>query len=167
MSSLFFMNSKGTKVKYEILAEDEDGIIKCLDEKGRTCFFRKEDIDEVRWVRGSNRRMVMSRDEKLAEHLLKVDKLYMFCTNGYIYPVKVVDESILGFHIEYDNTQRIINNPIKGVYSKGTLIPKMIPSRYSDNSHQYAISLTIAIESLYNLGVEDIKYLNYNKGINY
>ena len=29
MSSLFFMNSKGTKVKYEILAEDEDGIIKC------------------------------------------------------------------------------------------------------------------------------------------
>ena len=166
MSNLFLMNSRGVKVKYEILAEDEDGIIKCLNEKGRTCFFRKEEIDKVVWIRGSNRRVVISRDEKLAEHLLKVDKLYMFCTNGQIYPVKVVDESILGFHIEYSNTQRIITNPIKGVYSKGTLLQKMIPSRYSNQSHQYAVSLTIAIESLYNLGVEDIKYLNYNKGIN-
>lgn len=154
MSSLFFMNSKGTKVKYEIIEEGDDGIIECLDEKGKTCFLRKEDIDEVRWVRGSNRRMVISRDEEKAEQLLKVDKLYMFCTNGYIYPVKVVDESVLGFHIEYSNTEKIISNPMKGVYSKGTLIPKMIPSKYSDNSHQYAISLTIAIESLYNLGVE-------------
>lgn len=154
MSNLFFINSKGTKVKYEIVEEGDDGIIECLDEKGKTCFLRKEDIDEVRWVRGSNRRMVISRDEELAEHLLKVDKLYMFCTNGYIYPVKVVDESILGFHIEYSNTEKIISNPIKGIYSKGTLIPKMIPSKYSENSHQYAISLTIAIESLYNLGVE-------------
>ena len=154
MSNLFFMNSKGTKVKYEIIEEGDDGIIECLDEKGKTCFLRKEDIDNVRWVRGSNRRMVISRSDEKAEQLLKVDKLYMFCTNGYIYPVKVVDESVLGFHIEYNNTQRIINNPMKGVYSKGTLIPKMIPSKYSDNSHQYAISLTIAIESLYNLGVE-------------
>lgn len=154
MSNLFFMNSKGTKVKYEIVEEGDDGIIECLDEKGKTCFLRKEDIDKVRWVRGSNRRMVISRSDEKAEQLLKVDKLYMFCTNGYIYPVKVVDESVLGFHIEYNNTQRIINNPMKGVYSKGTLIPKMIPSKYSDNSHQYAISLTIAIESLYNLGVE-------------
>lgn len=154
MSNLFFMNSKGVKVKYEIVEEGDDGIIECLDEKGKTCFLRKEDIDRVRWVRGSNRRMVISRDEELAEHLLKVDKLYMFCTNGYIYPVKVVDESVLGFHIEYSNTEKIISNPIKGVYSKGTLIPKMIPSKYSENSHQYAISLTIAIESLYNLGVE-------------
>lgn len=154
MSNLFFMNSKGTKVKYEIVEEGDDGIIECLDEKGKTCFLRKEDIDEVRWVRGSNRRMVISRSDEKAEQLLKVDKLYMFCTNGYIYPVKVVDESILGFHIEYSNTEKIISNPIKGVYSKGTLIPKMIPSKYSDNSHQYAISLTIAIESLYNLGVE-------------
>lgn len=154
MSNLFFMNSKGVKVKYEIVEEGDDGIIECLDEKGKTCFLRKEDIDEVRWVRGSNRRMVISRDEELAEHLLKVDKLYMFCTNGYIYPVKVVDESVLGFHIEYSNTEKIISNPIKGIYSKGTLIPKMIPSKYSENSHQYAISLTIAIESLYNLGVE-------------
>ena len=154
MSNLFFMNSKGTKVKYEIVEEGDDGIIECLDEKGKTCFLRKEDIDEVRWVRGSNRRMVISRSDEKAEQLLKVDKLYMFCTNGYIYPVKVVDESVLGFHIEYSNTQRIINNPMKGVYSKGTLIPKMIPSKYSENSHQYAISLTIAIESLYNLGVE-------------
>lgn len=154
MSNLFFMNSKGTKVKYEIVEEGDDGIIECLDEKGKTCFLRKEDIDKVRWVRGSNRRMVISRSDEKAEQLLKVDKLYMFCTNGYIYPVKVVDESVLGFHIEYNNTQRIINNPMKGVYSKGTLIPKMIPSKYSENSHQYAISLTIAIESLYNLGVE-------------
>lgn len=154
MSNLFFMNSKGVKVKYEIVEEGDDGIIECLDEKGKTCFLRKEDIDEVRWVRGSNRRMVISRSDEKAEQLLKVDKLYMFCTNGYIYPVKVVDESILGFHIEYSNTEKIISNPIKGVYSKGTLIPKMIPSKYSENSHQYAISLTIAIESLYNLGVE-------------
>lgn len=154
MSNLFFMNSKGVKVKYEIVEEGDDGIIECLDEKGKTCFLRKEDIDEVRWVRGSNRRMVISRSDEKAEQLLKVDKLYMFCTNGYIYPVKVVDESILGFHIEYSNTEKIISNPMKGVYSKGTLIPKMIPSKYSENSHQYAISLTIAIESLYNLGVE-------------
>lgn len=154
MSNLFFMNSKGVKVKYEIVEEGDDGIIECLDEKGKTCFLRKEDIDNVRWVRGSNRRMVISRSDEKAEQLLKVDKLYMFCTDGSIYPVKVVDESILGFHIEYSNTQRIINNPIKGIYSKGTLIPKMIPSKYSDNSHQYAISLTIAIESLHNLGVE-------------
>lgn len=154
MSNLFFMNSKGVKVKYEIVEEGDDGIIECLDEKGKTCFLRKEDIDEVRWVRGSNRRMVISRSDEKAEQLLKVDKLYMFCTDGNIYPVKVVDESILGFHIEYSNTEKIISNPIKGVYSKGTLIPKMIPSKYSDNSHQYAISLTIAIESLYNLGVE-------------
>lgn len=154
MSNLFFMNSKGVKVKYEIVEEGDDGIIECLDEKGKTCFLRKEDIDKVRWVRGSNRRMVISRSDEKAEQLLKVDKLYMFCTNGYIYPVKVVDESILGFHIEYSNTEKIISNPIKGVYSKGTLIPKMIPSKYSENSHQYAISLTIAIESLYNLGVE-------------
>lgn len=154
MSNLFFMNSKGVKVKYEIVEEGDDGIIECLDEKGKTCFLRKEDIDNVRWVRGSNRRMVISRSDEKAEQLLKVDMLYMFCTNGYIYPVRVVDESILGFHIEYSNTERIINNPIKGIYSKGTLIPKMIPSKYSENSHQYAISLTIAIESLYNLGVE-------------
>lgn len=154
MSNLFFMNSKGVKVKYEIVEEGDDGIIECLDEKGKTCFLRKEDIDKVRWVRGSNRRMVISRNDEKAEQLLKVDKLYMFCTNGYIYPVKVVDESVLGFHIEYSNTEKIISNPMKGVYSKGTLIPKMIPSKYSDNSHQYAISLTIAIESLYNLGVE-------------
>lgn len=154
MSNLFFMNSKGVKVKYEIVEEGDDGIIECLDEKGKTCFLRKEDIDKVRWVRGSNRRMVISRNDEKAEQLLKVDKLYMFCTNGYIYPVKVVDESILGFHIEYSNTEKIISNPMKGVYSKGTLIPKMIPSKYSENSHQYAISLTIAIESLYNLGVE-------------
>lgn len=154
MSNLFFMNSKGVKVKYEIVEEGDDGIIECLDEKGKTCFLRKEDIDKVRWVRGSNRRMVISRSDEKAEQLLKVDKLYMFCTNGYIYPVKVVDESILGFHIEYSNTEKIISNPMKGVYSKGTLIPKMIPSKYSENSHQYAISLTIAIESLYNLGVE-------------
>ena len=154
MSNLFFMNSKGTKIKYEIVEEGDDGIIECLDEKGKTCFLRKEDIDNVRWVRGSNRRMVISRSDEKAEQLLKVDMLYMFCTNGYIYPVRVVDESILGFHIEYSNTERIINNPIKGIYSKGTLIPKMIPSKYSENSHQYAISLTIAIESLYNLGVE-------------
>lgn len=154
MSNLFFMNSKGVKVKYEIVEEGDDGIIECLDEKGKTCFLRKEDIDKVRWVRGSNRRMVISRSDEKAEQLLKVDKLYMFCTNGYIYPVKVVDESVLGFHIEYSNTEKIISNPMKGVYSKGTLIPKMIPSKYSENSHQYAISLTIAIESLYNLGVE-------------
>lgn len=154
MSNLFFMNSKGVKVKYEIVEEGDDGIIECLDEKGKTCFLRKEDIDNVRWVRGSNRRMVISRSDEKAEQLLKVDKLYMFCTNGYIYPVKVVDESVLGFHIEYSNTEKIISNPMKGVYSKGTLIPKMIPSKYSENSHQYAISLTIAIESLYNLGVE-------------